>query len=65
MVFRAVALPAGRHVVEMVYRPRAALIGLGVTALTLALLAVALLRPRLRLGPGAHSTLASPSRSKG
>jgi uncharacterized membrane protein YfhO len=41
VAFRAVAVPAGRHVVEMVYRPRAVILGLALTLLTLALVAVA------------------------
>ena len=36
MAFRAVALSAGRHVVEMVYRPRWTLAAVGVTAVSLA-----------------------------
>jgi len=40
VAFRAVAVPAGRHTVEMAYRPTAALAGLAVSGLTcLALLA--------------------------
>jgi len=41
VAFRAVAVPAGRHVVEMVYRPRAVILGLALTLLTLALVAAA------------------------
>ena len=37
MAFRAVALSAGRHVVEMVYRPLWTLVAVGVTAVSLAL----------------------------
>jgi len=43
IAFRAVALPAGAHVVDFVYRPRSLLIGLAVSgAALLAVLAVAL-----------------------
>jgi hypothetical protein len=35
VTFRAVVVPAGRHVVEMVYRPRAASLGLAVSAVTM------------------------------
>jgi hypothetical protein len=41
VAFRAVAVPAGRHRVEMVYRPRPALAGLVATAVTLAAALVA------------------------
>ena len=41
VAFRAIAVPAGRHVVEMVYRPRAVSLGLALTLLTMALVAVA------------------------
>jgi hypothetical protein len=40
VAFRAVALGPGRHVVEMRYRPRAALAGLALTGLSLLVLAV-------------------------
>jgi len=53
VAFRAVAVPAGRHVIEMVYRPRAVSLGLALTLLTLALVAVAMAAP------------APPSRTKG
>ena len=56
MAFRAVAVPAGRHVVEMVYRPRAVLAGLLLSGLT-ALTAAALLFP-------SSSTPRAPSRSQ-
>jgi hypothetical protein len=35
LIFRAVAVPAGRHRVEMVYRPRALLLGLAVSGASL------------------------------
>jgi len=35
VAFRAVAVPAGRHIVELRYRPTTALLGLGISALTL------------------------------
>ena len=40
LAFRAVAVPAGRHRVEMVYRPRGLLVGLTVAALSLIALAL-------------------------
>jgi hypothetical protein len=53
-LFRAVAVPAGRHRVEMVYRPQSVLLGLGISALA-ALAAVAAglacLAPRGRGSP--------------
>lgn len=45
VAFRAVAVPAGRHAVEMVYRPTAALAGLVVSGITLAALVVAFATP--------------------
>ena len=56
MAFRAVAVPAGRHVVEMVYRPPAVLAGLLLSGLT-ALTAAALLF-------SSSSTPRAPSRSQ-
>lgn len=44
VAFRAVAVPAGSHVVELRYRPAAALVGLGLTTLTLVGLALAAVR---------------------
>jgi hypothetical protein len=44
VAFRAVRVPAGRHVVEQTYRPWGALIGLPVTALSLALVVFLLVR---------------------
>ena len=54
VAFRAVAVAAGRHVVEMRYRPRAALVGLALSGLSLLALAVvaALVRLRRRFGHG-------------
>jgi Bacterial membrane protein YfhO len=46
LAFRAVAVPAGRHVIEMAYRPTAALMGLGLSALTAVACAFVLLRRR-------------------
>jgi hypothetical protein len=45
-VFRAVAVPAGRHRVELVYRPAVIWVGLGITAVALAAGAVVALRRR-------------------
>jgi hypothetical protein len=41
LIFRAVAVPAGRHRVEMVYRPRAVLAGLALSLATLVALGLA------------------------
>jgi uncharacterized membrane protein YfhO len=38
-LFRAVAVPAGRHVVEMSYRPWSVLVGLSISTTALLLLA--------------------------
>ncbi|HEX6736626.1 MAG TPA: YfhO family protein, partial [Vicinamibacteria bacterium] len=46
LVFRAVAVPAGRHTIDMVYRPPAVLVGLALSALTAAACTAALLRPQ-------------------
>ena len=47
LAFRAVAAPAGRHRVELVYRPRAFSVGLAVSALTLVVaLVLVARRPR-------------------
>jgi hypothetical protein len=58
VAFRAVAVPAGRHAVDMVYRPTAALVGLVVSGITLAALVVALAAPfvRRRLDPVAPAS---------
>ncbi len=47
LLFRAVAVPPGRHTVEMVYRPAALVVGLLSTALTAAICAVVLVGPRI------------------
>jgi hypothetical protein len=53
-VFRAVAVPAGRHVVEMVYRPWTALVGLTLSATACVVLITlgGVLFFRRRRGPG-------------
>jgi hypothetical protein len=48
--FRAIAVPAGAHVVEMRYRPRSAMVGLLVSAVALGVVAAALLRIGSRRG---------------
>jgi hypothetical protein len=52
VAFRAVRVPAGRHVVEFVYRPRAVLLGLGFSGIAVLLgtsgAAIALLRGHAR-----------------
>ena len=50
LAFRAIRVPAGRHVVEQLYRPRSVLVGAGVSALAWAL---ALLVGAVRLRRGA------------
>ncbi len=47
VAFRAVAVPAGTHVVEMTYRPRSLRLGLTVSAAALALGLVLIVRSRL------------------
>jgi hypothetical protein len=42
-VFRAVRVPAGRHVIEQVYRPRALIVGLAISALALGCLVATML----------------------
>jgi hypothetical protein len=51
VAFRAVPVPAGRHVVELVYRPRPVLIGLAMTAAGLLAAALAGWPSRPRAGP--------------
>jgi hypothetical protein len=52
VVFRAVAVPEGRHRVELVYRPRGLLLGLAVSVLSLAVgMAVAAVRSHPHGGP--------------
>jgi hypothetical protein len=58
--FRAVLVPAGRHVVEMRYRPRPVLVGLALSALGLLALVVGVLVGR-RVSP-ASSTSSAGSR---
>ena len=55
VAFRAVAVPKGRHAVEMVYRPTAVIAGLVTSGSTLAALVVAFAVPlvRRRLESGA------------
>ena len=48
VAFRAVAVPAGRHAVEMVYRPTAALTGLALSGLTLVALVAVFAAPFVR-----------------
>jgi hypothetical protein len=48
VAFRAVAVPAGRHAVEMAYRPTAALTGLVMSGITCAALVVAFAAPLVR-----------------
>jgi hypothetical protein len=48
VAFRAVAVPAGRHAVEMVYRPTAALTGLALSGITCVALVVAFAAPLVR-----------------
>jgi uncharacterized membrane protein YfhO len=50
-LFRAVATPAGKHLVEMVYRPRSVLLGLGISLLATLAGGGAWLTARLAAGP--------------
>jgi uncharacterized membrane protein YfhO len=56
IAFRAVAVPAGRHRIEMRYRPKALTLGLLVTGASLGL-ALAFLAPR----PSASRSAAAPA----
>jgi hypothetical protein len=51
LAFRAVPVPAGRHRVEMRYRPASALAGLAISAVTAVVLALAALRGMRRPSP--------------
>ncbi|HUG54552.1 MAG TPA: YfhO family protein [Vicinamibacteria bacterium] len=65
LAFRAVPVPAGRHRVEMVYRPPAALAGVAISAVTLAALALvglgAMRRPPPPLAPGSPAPERHPT----
>jgi membrane protein YfhO len=52
VAFRAVAVPAGRHTLEMAYRPTAALAGLAVSGLTGFALLAAFASLHVKRGPG-------------
>jgi hypothetical protein len=51
VAFRAVAVPAGRHAIEMVYRPTAAVAGLVVSGITLVALVGVFAAPLVRRRP--------------
>jgi hypothetical protein len=53
VAFRAVAVPQGRHLVELVYRPRAFVVGLGVSLSALVTAAVLFVLSRRRPHPAA------------
>jgi hypothetical protein len=53
VAFRAVAVPQGRHVVELVYRPRAVVLGLGVSLSALVTAAALFVASRRRTLPAA------------
>jgi hypothetical protein len=53
VAFRAVAVPQGRHVVELVYRPRAVVLGLGVSLSALIVAAALFVTARRRGGRAA------------
>ncbi len=59
VAFRAVAVPAGRHAIEMVYRPTAAIVGTMVSGITVLALIAAIATPfvRRRLGPAPARSL--------
>jgi hypothetical protein len=63
VAFRAVAVPAGRHTVEMVYRPTAALAGLVVSGITLVALVAAFATPAVRRRFNPAGARPSPSTS--
>jgi hypothetical protein len=50
-LFRAVRVPRGRHIIEQVYRPRASIVGLAISALALALLVTTMLSSSSRSRP--------------
>lgn len=65
VAFRAIPVPAGRHDVDLVYRPPVVLAGLAVSALTFVfILAVALAIPWRRRSLPGDSTRAPSARSK-
>jgi uncharacterized membrane protein YfhO len=53
VAFRAVAVPQGRHVVELVYRPRAVVLGLGESLAALVVAAALFVTARRRAGRAA------------
>jgi hypothetical protein len=62
VAFRAVAVGPGQHAIEMVYRPRPALLGIASTVLTLAAVLGALLVGQRRPGSGSPPGLTSAGR---
>jgi len=61
--FRAVAVPAGRHAIEMRYRPSSVAVGLALSAAGLVLVAVAARRRRLTPAGASTSSAGSPPAS--